>query len=163
MHKAWLLLGGNQGDVGAAFRKALAKLYEAGVQVVCKSALYQSEAWGEGVKGIFFNQAIEVLTAEEPFALLKLLNEIEASLGRKRKPGVIMSRPVDIDILFFEDVVVSLPELIIPHPRLHLRRFVLKPLCEIAPELKHPLLEKTVSELLKETSDPLMVEKYDNL
>lgn len=163
VHKAWLMLGGNLGDVDDTFRKALDKLEKAGVRVAAKSALYQSEGWGEGAEGFFYNQAIEVLTHKEPFALLKLLNEIEASLGRKRKPGVMLPRTVDIDILFFDDIVVSLPELLIPHPRLHLRRFVLKPLCEIAPELKHPLLDKTVSSLLQETADPLMVEKFGSL
>lgn len=162
MHRAWLLLGANLGDAGITFGKALQKMEESGVGVVRTSALYRSEAWGEGVKGFFYNQAVEVITDKEPLALLKLLNAIELGLGRKRTRGVIDSRPVDIDILFFDDAVVSLPELVIPHPRLHLRRFVLMPLSEIAPFQIHPLLDKTVSDLLQESSDSLLVEKFGN-
>ena len=159
VHKAWLLLGGNLGDVENTFKKALDALDAAGLKLVRASALYQSEAWGEGVRGIFYNQAVSVLTVEDPLRLLKLINNIEAKLGRKRTPGVIASRTLDIDILFFDDKVVSLPELVIPHPRLHMRRFALLPLSEIAPGLRHPLLDKTVKELLEETGDTLMVEK----
>jgi 2-amino-4-hydroxy-6-hydroxymethyldihydropteridine diphosphokinase len=158
-HSVYLLLGGNVGDVPMAFQDALAMLSGAGLQISQKSSLYQSEAWGEGVSGIFHNMVVEAFTSLDPLPLLEVINDIEQKLGRKRRTGVVEARPVDIDILLFDDEVVSLPQLIIPHPRLHLRNFVLIPLCEIVPDLRHPVIGKTMRELLHDSGDRLFVKK----
>lgn len=133
----------------------------AGLRISQKSSLYQSEAWGEGVSGLFHNMVIEVFASMEPLELLAFINKIEFKLGRKRTAGAVDARPVDIDILFFDDRIISLPELIIPHPRLHLRNFVLIPLHEIAPDKRHPLLGKSVRQMLLESEDRLIVKKLD--
>ncbi len=155
--KVYLQLGGNEGDVPTAFKEAISLMTGAGLRLSRTSSLYQSEAWGEGVSGMFHNMVVEAFTSIPPLELLKFLNMVEAKLGRKRVAGVVGDRPVDIDILFIEDLIISLPELIIPHPRLHLRKFVLEPLCELAPGFRHPVLGKTVRQLLLETDDRLFV------
>ncbi len=159
MHTVYLLLGGNMGDVPASFAKALALMVEDGMHICAMGSLYKSEAWGEGAKGVFCNQAVKATTNLDVSQLLSALKKIESQLGRKHLPGVVASRPLDIDILFYDDVVVSLPDLEIPHPRLHLRNFALIPLMDIAPEYVHPVFGKTVHQLLLESADTHSVDR----
>ncbi len=159
MPHAYLLLGGNQGVVPAAFRVALQQLSDNGVQVKRLSPLYRTEPWGMPGADDFYNQAVEVETKLQPHQLLHVILSVESAAGRKRRPGVIDSRPLDIDILLYDDLVLDAPELQIPHPRMHERRFVLAPLADIAPALRHPGRGETISDLLEACEDPLLVER----
>ncbi len=159
MYTAYILMGGNEGNVPLVFRKAVSLMIETGLNVIAKGSLYKSAAWGDEVQGAFFNQLLVLRTNLEPRGLLSVLLDIESKLGRKRQTGVISNRSIDIDILFVDDLVISRPGLSIPHPRLHLRKFALVPLCELAPDLIHPVTGKTMKQLLSDTPDQLMVEK----
>ncbi len=158
MSHAYISLGGNQGDVPAVFQTALCQLSEGGVHVKQVSPLYRTGPWGMPGADMFYNQAIEVETSLQPHQLLEVIHAVEAAAGRKRWPGRVDPRPLDIDILLYDDLVMSDAKLQIPHPRMHERRFVLVPLADIAPELRHPELGKTITRLLYACADTLLVE-----
>ncbi len=141
------------------FLKALQRLAGEGVRVMQTSPLYRTEPWGMAGAAMFFNQAIQVATALTPHQLLELIHALESAAGRKRRPGVIDSRPLDMDILLYDDLILDVPGLQIPHPRMHERRFVLAPLADIAPGLLHPALKQTIADLLEACDDPLLVER----
>ncbi len=126
--------------------------------IVSQSALYQTAAWGLEAQDAFLNQAILIATELGAESLLNEILAIEVSLGRERnlKYG---PRIIDIDILFFNNEIISTESLTIPHPEMQNRRFVLVPLCEIAPEYLHPALQKTITQLLEECPDQLDVHK----
>ena len=160
MFNTYILLGSNLGDSKKYISNAIVEIErEIGV-VQAKSVLYQTEAWGKRDQPEFINQVIEVKTKLSPALLLKYILEIEKKLGRERlqKWG---ARTIDIDILFFDNQIINELDLIIPHPFLHVRRFTLMPLSEIAPKLIHPILLRSVSQLLEELDDDLSVNKID--
>jgi len=144
---AYLALGSNIGDREANLREALARLEAADVRVTRKSSIYETEPRYVRDQPEFLNAVVEAETGLFPLQLLKRARKIEKEMGRQRvTPNG--PRNIDIDILFYGKSVIDAPELQVPHPRIAERSFVLEPLAEIAPQLRHPLTGKTASEML---------------
>jgi len=159
-HKVYLSLGSNSGNRPELLRNALQALASAG-KVVRTSPVYETAAWGfDGPD--FLNQVVLLETFLEPDELLTALRQIETSLGRlpNGRPGY-ENRPIDIDILTYDDRVIRTDRLTVPHPRLAQRKFVLQPWNDIAPDFRVPDYGKTVSRLLEETTDTTPVRRYD--
>lgn len=167
MARVFLSLGSNLGDRQAYLAWAIQRLGATrGVRVVACSPLYETEPWPEqhvARERWYLNCAVEIETALAPRPLLRLLRAIEDDAGRVRAPvppGVYADRTLDIDILLYGDRVVSDDDLQIPHPFLHERRFVLAPLCDIAPEVEHPTLYLSIREILAQVADPRSIIPY---
>lgn len=158
MFIAYLLLGSNLGDSEKYLSDALGLISLRLGKISASSALYCTAAWGRHNQPDFLNQVVALETRLSPNSLLDGILAIEIELGRERneKWG---SRKIDIDILLFDSQTIAQPDLKIPHPFLHERRFCLEPLCEIAPDLIHPIFNKKISKLLNELSDNLSVKK----
>lgn len=158
MNETYLLLGSNEGDRFGWLDKGKSMIKEGGNIIVSASAIYETAAWGLEEQPDFLNQVIRINTTLSPTDLLKSIQQVENILGRQRtvKWG---QRTLDIDILLYNNDVVDLPELHIPHPFLAKRRFTLAPLAEIAPDIVHPIDKKTILELLNTCPDPLPVKK----
>ena len=127
------------------------------------SAAYESEPWGFEAEEWFLNRVIVLETELGPESLLAELLDIEKELGRVRHPEVegYCSRTADLDILYYGDRVIQTPTLTVPHPRLHLRRFALLPLCDVMPDFVHPVFQMTQMELLQRCPDESMVRELD--
>ncbi len=158
MQNVYLLLGSNLGDSKKYISDSVDIIQKRIGIIIQKSSLYQTESWGNTDQPDFINQVILINSELSPEEVLKEILSIETELGRRRheKWG---SRIIDIDILFYGDQVVKTDDLTVPHPFLHLRKFTLMPLCEISPELIHPTLNKSASELLRDLDDELSVKK----
>jgi 2-amino-4-hydroxy-6-hydroxymethyldihydropteridine diphosphokinase len=162
---AYLGLGSNLGDRAANLLQALPALLSGDIRLISASSIYETEPVDYPDQPNFLNIVI-ALTGEglEPFSLLNFCLEIESKLGRRRTipQG---PRSIDIDLLLFNDLVIDGIrhgiELVLPHPRMHLRRFVLAPLVEIAPSLRHPVLGKTMRQLLDEVDHSQVVRIYN--
>ena len=155
----YLSLGSNLGDRESNLREAIQRLKAQG-QVVSVSSFYETEPVEFTQQAWFLNCAVSLRTDESPSHLMARLLQIERGMGRQRlqKKG---PRIIDIDILLFGDQVADTPELTIPHPAMAQRRFVLEPLAEIARDLRHPILKKTIRELLEELPPGQAVRKLN--
>lgn len=168
------MLGSNRGDRAQLISEALKMLERSAGPILRKSAVYESEPWGFEDPTPFLNQVAEIETGLSPADLLDKLLTIEVQLGRIRpfdgcgcgvparpEPGMASggeipayaARTIDLDILFYGQQLIFTDSLMVPHPRLHERRFTLLPMCEIAPDFMHPLLKKSVSALLNDCRD----------
>lgn len=150
--KAFVALGANLGEREAQIERALAALAARGIAITRRSALYLTEPVGGPPQDWYVNAVAEVRTELSPEALLEACLDVEREMGRVRtvKDG---PRTIDIDLLLYDSLIRDTPGLALPHPRMHLRRFVLVPLCEIAPSAVHPATGLTVSELLDRCPD----------
>lgn len=144
----------------ASIRRALSALAHADHIVICRQAkLYETEPVGVEDQPWFLNTVIEVETDLTPRELLTVCKQIEQALGRRERQRY-GPREIDLDILLYDNLVINDSDLQIPHAQLHQRRFVLVPLAELAPQYVHPVLHKTIAELLQELTDPKEVRSY---
>ena len=150
MMYVYFSLGTNLGDKEHNLRLAVRKIEERVGKVVSLSAFYATAPWGFSAEHTFLTAAACVETLLPPLSVLHLTQEIEREIGRTHKSvgGVYSDRVIDIDLLLYDDRVLDTPELKLPHPLMHERRFVMEPLAEIAPDLVHPILKKKMRELL---------------
>jgi len=151
--KYFLCLGSNLGHREANLASCLIKLKKINAEVITASSLYETEPVGDCIQPWFLNQVVEIEVDIDPFVLLNKTKTIEHQVGREESELDKSPRIIDIDILLAENKVIHTENLIIPHPRMHLRNFVLIPLKEIAPEAEHPVLQKTVEMISKNCQD----------
>lgn len=158
MSTAYLLIGGNMGNRSEYLHQARDLIKERCGEILQSSAIYETAAWGVTDQPSFYNQALAVSTSLDPETLMQELLQIEEYMGRKRIARM-GPRIIDLDILLVDGQVFSTDLLTLPHPSLPQRRFALLPLAEIASQLIHPVLHKTINDLLAECNDELDVQK----
>jgi 2-amino-4-hydroxy-6-hydroxymethyldihydropteridine diphosphokinase len=159
MNSVYISLGSNIGEREANLQKSIELLNKMAGEVVLASSLYETEPWEmDGAKS-FINQVVLLKTNLSADELLDILLEAERSLGRVRTTGKYESRVIDLDILFFNESIITSDKLTVPHPFLHQRKFVLEPLSEINPGFVHPVLNMTIDSLLLECGDSYKVAK----
>lgn len=155
-----LLIGGNQGDRVQLMMQANAMIQKRIGNIAKVSSIYETAPWGFEAEQDFLNMALVVDTNLSVDQVLAEALAIEAELGRIRVGEGYHSRPMDIDLIFYNNDIIDTPHLQIPHPRMHLRRFVLQPLAEIVPQYCHPVLNKTMQELLDDCPDACEVKAF---
>ena len=152
MRKIYLSIGSNKGNRYSFIKEAIELIQKDIGLVTLKSKIYETKSWGFRSDD-FLNICLMIKSELIPAELLKKIQNVEGIIGRKRNSSEISAREIDIDILFYSDEIVDQKDLIIPHPRLHLRNFVLYPLNDIASDFIHPILKKTINKLLEECED----------
>ena len=156
-----ILIGSNQGQRELTISQSIKMLAERCGEVFLLSSLYETEPWGFIAEQNFLNQVVALDTEMNPYDLLRELLMIEKELGRKRHDVEgYESRPIDLDILYYDDMIINDDDLILPHPRLHKRRFALMPLCDIAADFIHPVFNRSNRKLLNECEDISEVKLY---
>jgi 2-amino-4-hydroxy-6-hydroxymethyldihydropteridine diphosphokinase len=155
MNHAYLLIGGNIGDRLANLETATKAIQDQIGNILLSSSIYETAAWGLENQASFLNQALLVSTTADAQTLLEKLLAIEQQMGRIRNQP-LGPRIIDLDIIFFNEEVIALTNLVIPHPQMQKRNFVLSPLNEIAPNYLHPILKKSINQLLMNCEDKLL-------
>jgi 2-amino-4-hydroxy-6-hydroxymethyldihydropteridine diphosphokinase len=162
MNKVYLLIGGNMGDRMANLAEAIHLINQEIGPIQLTSSIYETAAWGNTNQPDFLNQALMLHTSLDAEKVMHQLLNIEIGMGRKR--DIPMGpRTIDLDIMYFNDLVIDNELITIPHPKIAERRFVLMPLAEIAPQFLHPVLNNTNEALLKDCGDSLAVYKKTNI
>jgi 2-amino-4-hydroxy-6-hydroxymethyldihydropteridine diphosphokinase len=151
----YLSLGSNVGDREANLRAAVAQLRSPKIDVKRISSVYETEPVDRTDQPDFLNLALEIQTELFPMQLLSITQRIEQQLGRERRVDK-GPRTIDIDILLFGKFIIQSPKLVVPHPRMHERRFVLEPMAEIAADLRHPVIKRTMREMLMATKSQIV-------
>lgn len=162
MHMVFLGIGGNIGNKTDNFNKVYTFIKNELGEIVKSSSVYETPPWGFSADDNFWNQVLMIETELSPTEVLQKITETENYFGRKREPGKYNSREMDIDILYYDDIFEETENLIIPHPRIQHRKFVLVPLNEIAPDFKHPLLRLTSFQMLENCRDESVILKLVN-
>jgi len=158
-HQLFLSLGGNLGNKSKIFPETQDLIREQIGEILKISSPYESKAWGFQSRHLFLNQVIKVETCLSPFEVLINIRFIENHFGRTRKQGKYLSRKMDIDLLFYDNVIIRTEELTIPHPLLAERKFVLIPFMEIEPDFFHPLLKKNIRDICRDCQDCSIIAK----
>jgi 2-amino-4-hydroxy-6-hydroxymethyldihydropteridine diphosphokinase len=160
MKIVFLGIGTNLGDRERNLEQAVTETEKSLGRVMQSSSLYETEPWGFKSEEKFLNMVVKIRTNLSPPALMENILILESMLGRERGEKQYISRLIDIDILFYDDLILIEDHLKIPHPLLNERKFVLIPLCEIEPAMIHPVLGKTIDELLGICEDTSEVRKF---
>ena len=148
LHNAYISVGSNLGNKLENCRQGIQSLTEHNVRIVAQSNLYQTEPVDYKDQGWFINFAVKIETDLDPFQLMERIQTIQRKAGRIHDEIRFGPRILDLDIILYDEVVIHSPQLIVPHPRMHERRFVLQPLCDIDPTIIHPVLRMEVQSLL---------------
>jgi 2-amino-4-hydroxy-6-hydroxymethyldihydropteridine diphosphokinase len=162
MKEVFLGIGTNLGNRVENLKETVEKIEEHIGHIIRYSSVYETEPWGFQTQDQFLNMVVMVETKLSPSGLLGSILMIEALLGRVRDGGQYASRLIDIDILMYDNLVLEEKTLKIPHPKMHLRKFVLVPLCEIGQGLNHPVLNRSIASLLKKCTDKSKVSLHSN-
>ena len=160
MPDVYLILGGNLGDRINNLQKATDYISRDIGEIVGRSSIYETEPWGFSHDSSFINQILRVNTTLKPIQVLEKIIDIEKSCGRSSKSKEYTAREMDIDILFYNNKIINSDRLIIPHPQIHERMFVLVPMAELQPDFIHPVLQRPVSYLKEKCNDRRWVRKY---
>jgi len=161
MNVVYLLLGSNLDDRSASLKLARAAISSGIGNIISESSIYESEPWGFHSEQQFLNQVVRIETNFKPLHVLDEILKIEIKLGRKRENSEgYVSRTIDIDILFFNDEIISEDILTVPHPKIQERMFTLLPMSELNRSMIHPITHKSIGELISECRDQLSVYPY---
>ena len=152
MSKVYLSIGSNKGNRSVLINKAIDEIEKKIGTIISRSSIYQSKSWGFDSND-FYNLSLLIDTDIEPKSLLINLKKIEKSMGREDIDGSYSDRFIDIDILFYDNIIIDSEDLKIPHPKIEIRKFVLVPMLEIADDYVHPTLNKTIRQLDNECDD----------